>query len=389
MSTTATNNGRPFWAAFIGFPGCLSEGDGPPTVHGSYRDAAEEIAETLDRAADGYEEGDEEGDRYEALAKQARASTEEEGFAETGPDGLRYTVETIDPRGVWTASDRDGSDGFPDVLLSYGPASDSDTTAEEAAEEVSSVCGSMIEVEESRGPGFGLAYVLVDSTRLREAAGEFRESGFLLVDEHGDEIDPEGPEDLGPDVEEIAETIAAGGDTEEAARFLADAQPETAENIRQTDAAILDAIREDVPPLSGEARDFRLRALREEVVRLLRSVEDREDRDDRARDFARDLLAGLGGETRIPDRTRLDADREAETVRVHRHGEAVAFHVNGPEPTPTVYLSPDTARTLAAVLDRYGRDVYRVRFSASTLGTVNVTADGGTTDDLGNPVPRP
>jgi hypothetical protein len=70
------------------------------------------------------------------------------------------------------------------VVLTYTERSDGlGLTAKEAADDVSSLCGSMVEREDT------MAYTIIDSDRLSEAAGELRESGFELVDSDGELIE--------------------------------------------------------------------------------------------------------------------------------------------------------------------------------------------------------
>jgi hypothetical protein len=58
----------------------------------------------------------------------------------------------------------------------------------------------------------------------------------------------------------------------------------------------------------------------------------------------------------------------AERVSIYRFHEAVALYVAVPN-TETVYLPPELARELAALLVDYADDCDGVKFTKSTLGT--------------------
>jgi hypothetical protein len=167
-------------------PGYLPDSDSPPPIFKDYTEAAEYLADELEALAKAYEEGDRDGDRFEAMAAECRESSEADRFATDGPDGYRYAVEETEARGRWTTgeeTDRLDAGGGSYVVLTYTEsATGLGTTAREAADDVSSVCGS--NVEQPDGDTF--AYVMVDSDRLSEAAEELRESGFELEDSDGE-----------------------------------------------------------------------------------------------------------------------------------------------------------------------------------------------------------
>ena len=186
-----TTTGHIFYTAMWNSPGCLPDQDTPPPVFKDYGEAAEYLADFLDLSANGYEEGDRDGDAFDGMAEACRESTEETGFAMDGPDGYRYSVDETESRGRWVTSGEkhSGIDGEPFdsyVVLTYTERSDGlGPTAREAADDVSSLCGGMI--EQPRADNF--AYVMVDSGKLGEAAGELRESGFELVGTDGELVD--------------------------------------------------------------------------------------------------------------------------------------------------------------------------------------------------------
>lgn len=178
-----------FYTALWNVPGYLPDSCEPPPVFKDYNEAAEYLADTLLGLAMDYEPGDKDGDTFERMAEECRGTTEEAGFATDGPDGYRYSVEETESRGRWTAGPEHHDPDTGDfVVLSYTERQDGlGPTARETADDVSSVCGSM--VEQPREDDF--AYVHIESGRLAEAAGELRESGFELEDIEGELIETE------------------------------------------------------------------------------------------------------------------------------------------------------------------------------------------------------
>jgi len=168
-----------FYTAIFHLPGHLPDSDSPPPVFKDYSEAAAYLADELDCIASGFEEGERHGDRFEAMAADCSNSTEEDGFATDGPDGYRYAVEETESRGRWTT----GPEDHGAVVVTFTEREDGlGPTARDAADEVSSLCGSSI--EQPRGDSF--AYAMIDSGRLSEAAEELRDSGFELEDLEGE-----------------------------------------------------------------------------------------------------------------------------------------------------------------------------------------------------------
>jgi hypothetical protein len=173
-----------FFTAMWNQPGCLPDSSTPPPVFKDYGEAAEYLADELETLANGYDETEKDGDCFEGMAEACRTSTDVDRFAMDGPDGYRYAVEETEARGRWTAGEEQPSQhGASYVVLTYTEsATGLGTTAKEAAADVSSVCGCIVE---HRG-GDTFAYVIVDSDCLPEAAEELRESGFELEDSDGE-----------------------------------------------------------------------------------------------------------------------------------------------------------------------------------------------------------
>ena len=186
-----TATGHIFYTAIWNQPGCLPDSDSPPPVFKDYTEAAEYLADFLDFTANGFEEGERDGDCFDGMAEACRESTEDNVFAMDGPDGYRYSVEETESRGRWTAGEEtpdlyDGPGAY--VVLTYTERQDGlGPTAREAADDMVSVCGSLI--EQPREDNF--AYVMVDSGRLSEAANELRDSGFELVGTDGELVETE------------------------------------------------------------------------------------------------------------------------------------------------------------------------------------------------------
>jgi hypothetical protein len=188
-----TTTSHVFYTAMWNSPGCLPDSDTPPPVFKSYEEAAEYLADELATIGNDYEEGDREGDAFDRMAEECRESSEDDVFAMDGPDGYRYAVEETDSRGRWSAGPErpctrmrwlESPSSY--VVLTYTERADGlGPTAKEAADDVSSLCGSMI--EQPREDNF--AYVMIDSGRLGEAANELRESGFELVGSDGELVD--------------------------------------------------------------------------------------------------------------------------------------------------------------------------------------------------------
>jgi hypothetical protein len=183
-----TKTEHKFYTATLHMPGCLPDLCEPPPVFKDYGDAADYLAETLNNIANGYAMVDETGYKFERMAAACRESSEDNVFAMDGPDGYRYAVEETDSRGRWTTGPEHPDDCglLSYVVLTYTERSDGlGPTAKEAAEDVSSLCGSRI--EQPREDNF--AYVMIDSGRLAEAANELREAGFELVDVDGELVE--------------------------------------------------------------------------------------------------------------------------------------------------------------------------------------------------------
>jgi hypothetical protein len=168
-----------FYTVSVNLPGHDSDTP-PPPIFKDYGEAAEYLADELDIRASRHDLGDKDGDRFETMAQECRESSETDRFSTDGPDGYRYGVEETEARGRWTAG-REHPDGSLVLTFTESPTG-LGTTAKEAADEVCSVMGNM--VEQPRGDNF--AYVLIDSDGLSEAAEELREAGFELADSEGE-----------------------------------------------------------------------------------------------------------------------------------------------------------------------------------------------------------
>lgn len=172
----------PFYSTMVNRPGYLPEGEAMPPVFKDYDSAADYLADELEGLGTVYEIGDRDGDRFDSMAEQCRESSESERFAMDGPDGYLYAVEETEARGRWTTGEEDHGA----VVVTFTERADGlGTTAREAADDVASLCGSMI--EQPRGDSF--AYAMIDSGRLSEAAEELREEGFELVDSEGELVE--------------------------------------------------------------------------------------------------------------------------------------------------------------------------------------------------------
>ncbi len=64
--------------------------------------------------------------------------------------------------------------------------------------------------------------------------------------------------------------------------------------------------------------------------------------------------------------------KQQKSARMHRFRDSVAISFDD---TETLYLPPALARQLSEELARYAADVEAVRFTKSTLGTVNLQGE--------------
>jgi hypothetical protein len=184
-----TKTEHKFYTATLHMPGCLPDLCEPPPVFKDYGEAAEYLAYELDSMAGTQFDSERSGDTFDRMAAACRESTEDDVFAMDGPDGYRYAVEETESRGRWTTGGERTDPADPLVgyaVLTYTERTDGlGPTAKEAADDVSSLCGSMIEQPQEDN----FAYVMIDSGRLAEAANELREAGFELVGADGELVE--------------------------------------------------------------------------------------------------------------------------------------------------------------------------------------------------------